>query len=65
MREGWFCGACQAFHAPHIDTCEIARFDDDFECFKCGHSDEKPVRCDAADCPTHLLVNFAGSTKVH
>lgn len=21
MPEAWFCPACQAFHAPHVETC--------------------------------------------
>lgn len=65
MKEGWFCPACQAFHAPHVDSCDLAHFRDDFECNICGMSAEKPVRCERADCKTHVLVNAFASREIH
>lgn len=56
LSEGWFCPSCQAFHGPHIDTCEISSGQVNFHCFICGQKGEKPFRCGRSDCRTMELV---------
>lgn len=63
--EGWFCPSCQAFHGPHVDTCEIPRTSEPvFQCNICGTKAGKAIRCGRGDCMTLWLVNGVASRMV-
>lgn len=63
--EGWFCPACQAFHGPHVDTCEVAGPKNRFFCAICKKKSEFHTRCDRDDCLTHVLVGGFASKEIH
>lgn len=63
--EGWFCPSCQAYHAPHIDSCDVAHARDRFVCNICRKSADRPVRCADKRCMTMALLGGISSVEIH